>query len=281
MGQIAFWNVGRGSGATASVAAIAALIGAEYRIRTLVSQPQGWDAALERGFARSIRSAPGGELTVNAGTGLDALLRLARSGKLAREAVRNHTLPLESGRLDLLAGCEKGCRQQTEESAEQIGSIYEYARSDYDCVLLDAGSGEGRIEKQILASADLVVVCLNQNAGVLERYFDQERWPEELQGKKQMLLFAGYDSRSKYKAANILRKYGSRESALTVPYNSAFRDALNDGDVKGFVARCRSLNRRHEHYAFISEIRRAAEILLEGIDINARLKQANTAKGVS
>lgn len=281
MGQIAFWNVGRGSGATASVAAIAALIGAEYRIRTLVSQPQGWDAALERGFARSIRSAPGGELSVNAGTGLDALLRLARSGKLEREAVRNHTLPLEPGRLDLLRGFESDSRRHAEESAERVGSIYDYARNDYDCVLLDAGNGDGDLEKQMLKSADLIVVCLNQNAGVLERYFDRDRWPEELHDKKQMLLFAGYDSGSKYKAANILRKYGSRESALTVPYNSAFRDALNDGDVKGFVARCRSLSRRHEHYAFISEVRRAAETLLEGIDINARLKQADAAKGVS
>ncbi|GEM_PF-3608509 len=281
MGQIAFWNVGRGSGATASLAAVAALIGAEYRIRTLVSQAQETDSALERGFASSIRSGPGADLMVDAGTGLDGLLRLARSGKLERDTVRNHTLPIEAGRLDLLGGLEQNSRMQPEEAGERVGRIYEYAKSDYDCVLLDCGSGAGSVEKQALSSADLVVVCLNQNSGVLERYFDRKSWPQELYGKKQILLFAGYDSHSKYKAANILRKYGSRASALTVPYNSAFRDAVNDGDIKGFIARCRALNRRHEHYAFIAEIRRAAEILLEGIDIHAKLKQVDAAKGVS
>ncbi|OWA37352.1 hypothetical protein B9G55_04635 [Saccharibacillus sp. O16] len=281
MGQIAFWNVGRGSGATASLAAIAALIGAEYRIRTLVSQTQAEDAMLERGFAHSIRSVPGGDLMVDAGSGLDALLRLARSGKLDRETVRNHTLPIEPGRLDLLGGLDKNSRIPSEEASEYISRIHQYANHDYDCVLLDTGDGEGAVERQALASADLVVVCLSQNASVLERYFDRGNWPEELQGKKQILLFTGYDSYSKYKAANILRKYGSRVSALTIPYNSAFRDAVNDGDLKGFIARCRGLNRRHDHYAFIAEIRRAAETLLEGIDIHARLKQVDAAKGVS
>jgi len=281
MGQIAFWSVGHGAGVTASVAAVASLIGSEYQIRTLVSQPQGEENTLERGFARSINTYSR-DLSTEAGTGLDALVRLARSGKLERETVKNNALLIERDRLDLLSGSERMNRLQFENAGGLIGNIYAQARGYYDCILLDIRSGtDSPAAAQALADSDLVVVCLNQNAGMLERYFDRSGWPAELHGKKQLLLFSGYDPRSKYKASNILRKYGRREPTLTLPYNSDFRDAVNDGDIKGFIARSRPLDRRHDNYPFITEVRRTAEKLLEEIGVNTRLKHVNAAKGAS
>ncbi|GGH71630.1 hypothetical protein [Saccharibacillus endophyticus] len=73
------------------MAAIASIIGSEYRIRTLVSQPQGEENTLERGFSRSINTYSRDPAT-DAGTGLDALVRLARIVKLERETVKNNAL---------------------------------------------------------------------------------------------------------------------------------------------------------------------------------------------
>ena len=281
MGQIAFWSIGHGTGVTSSVAAIASIIGSEYRIRTLVSQPQGEECTLERGFSRSINTYSR-DLATDAGTGLDALVRLARSGKLERETVKNNALLIERDRLDLLSGSERMNRLQFENAGGLIGNIYANARNYYDCILLDIRSGtDSPAAARALAEADLIVVCLTQNADMLERYFNRNGWPEELHGKKQLLLFSGYDPRSKYKAANILRKYGRREPALTVPYSSDFRDAINDGDIKGFMARSRSVDRRHDNYPFMLEVRRTAEKLLEEIGINTRLKHVDAAKGAS
>ncbi|MDO3412844.1 hypothetical protein QWJ34_23965 [Saccharibacillus sp. CPCC 101409] len=281
MGQIAFWSVGHGTGVTSSVAAIASVIGSDYRIRTLVSQPQGEERSLERGFMRSINTYSH-HLAGEAGTGIDALVRLARSGKLERETVKNNALLLEPGRLDLLSGSDRMNRLQFENAGALIGQVYEGARSYYDCILLDVRSGtDSQTAREMLAGADLVVICLNQNAGVLERYFDRSGWPRELEGKKQLLLFSGYDPHSKYKAANILRKYGRRETVLTVPYNTDFRDAANDGDIKGFVSRSRGIDRKHRNYPFMAEVRRTAEKLLEEIGVNTRLKHTDIEKGAS
>lgn len=281
MGQIAFWGIGHGTGVTASVGALAALIGSEYGIRTLVSQPQGEENTLERAFARSI-NVYGRDQAAEAGTGLDALVRLARSGKLERETVKNNAWMIERHRLDLLGGSERMNRLQFENAGGLIGNIYANARAYYDCILLDVRSGaDSPAAAQVLEDADLVVVCLNQNIGMLERYFDRSGWPEQLHGKKQQLLFSGYDPDSKYKASSILRKYGYRDSALTLPYNSDFRDAVNDGDIKGFIARSRPLDRKHGNYRFIAEARRTAQKLLEEIGINTRLKHVDAAKGVS
>ena len=57
MAQIAFWGYQHGLGVTSNTATIAALIGLEYQIRTLCSQPQWSDATLERAFRRALQQS--------------------------------------------------------------------------------------------------------------------------------------------------------------------------------------------------------------------------------
>src|SRR5690606_9598240 len=116
-------------------------------------------------------------------------------------------------------------------------------------------------------------ICVNQNIHVLEKYFRKEEWPEALKGKPHVLLVSEYDPISKYKIKNIANKFEYRAPILTIPYLTEFKDALNDGDVKGFFYRNQSIQKGHQNYLFMHEIRRAASVILNESGVNVLTKK--------
>ncbi|MDQ0087508.1 MinD-like ATPase involved in chromosome partitioning or flagellar assembly [Paenibacillus anaericanus] len=274
MGQVSFWGVQHGLGVTSNTAALAALIGMEYELKTLISQPQWSDSTLERSFSKSINHYNRQFIHVS-GTGMDALERAVRSNKLERETIKNHTLVIERDRLDLLSGTEKSDKLRFESSIDVFEVIFEKAQEYYETILLDVHSGmNSPVILNTLQSSDLIVVCLNQNVNVLEKYFleHQQAWSQELQQIPHIVLISQYDADSKYKLRNIAAKYKYKGKIAAIPYNTSFRDCLNDGDVKGFFTKNKYVTKGHENYDFIQEVRRTAQMILTEIGINPQVK---------
>lgn len=274
MGKIALWGMQHGLGVTSATAALAAFIGLEYDVRTLVSQPQRTDGDMERFFNKTINQYNRQFFAIG-GLGLDSLERVAKSSKLERNSVKNYTLMVERNRLDLLWGSERLNRPQ-EGSIEAVNMVFRMAAEYYGISLLDARSGQdNEVSNSLIRDADLVVICVNQNISVLEKYFDNQRkhWPEVLEEKPHLLLMTQYDPMSKYKIKNIANKYKLKAPILTIPYNTSFKDHLNDGDIKGFFARNRFVGSSHENHYFIQEVGRAAKTILHEIGINTKLKR--------
>ncbi|OAB38440.1 hypothetical protein [Paenibacillus glacialis] len=274
MGQVSFWGMQHGLGVTSSTAAIAALIGMEYQIRTLISQPQWSDRTLERSFHKAINQY-NRHSEHDSGSGLDALERVIKSNKMERDTVKNYTLMLERERLDLLRGTDKKEKFQFENSNEVIEVIYQRASQYYDAILLDVHSGNNSvIIDNTLGKSDLIVVCVNQNITLLEKYFDEnkESWNMALNEVPHVLLINQYDPNSKYKVRNIMKKYNYKGKIITIPYNTEFKDHINDGDVKGYFSKNRNVTKHHDNYYFIKEVRRAAEMILTEIGVNTHIK---------
>lgn len=274
MAQVSFWGVQHGLGVTSNTAAIAALIGLEYDLRTLVSQPQWSDSTLERSFHRTINQYNRQFIDVS-GSGMDALERAVRSNKLERETIKNHALLIERNRLDLLSGTEKSDKLRFESSNDVLEIIFDKAQDYYDMLLLDVHSGvNSPVILNTLANSNLVVVCLNQNINVLEKYFEEEDriWPEALDKVPHILLIGQYDHDSKYKIRNIANKYKYKGKIASIPYNTSFRDHVNDGDVKGFFVKNRFVPKHHKNYMFMQEVRKVSELILTEIGINAKTK---------
>ncbi|MGV7665758.1 hypothetical protein PJK52_29080, partial [Mycobacterium kansasii] len=85
--------------------------------------------------------------------------------------------------------------------------------------LLDARSGQdNEVSDSLIQDADLVIICVNQNISVIEKYFDDQRknWPSTLDQKPHLLLMTQYDPFSKYKIKNIANKYKFKGPILTV-----------------------------------------------------------------
>lgn len=274
MGKIALWGMQHGIGVTSATAALAAFIGFEYDVRTLVSQPQRTDGDMERFFNKTINQYNRQFFAIG-GLGLDSLERVAKSSKLERDSVRNYTLMVERNRLDLLWGSERLNRPQ-QGSIDAVNMVFRMAAEYYGISLLDARSGQdNEVSNSLIEEADLVIICVNQNVGVIEKYFDAQKtqWPETLRQKPHLLLMTQYDPMSKYKIKNIANKYKYKLPILTIPYNTSFKDHMNDGDIKGFFARNRYISSTNENYYFVQEVGRAAKTILHEIGINTKLKR--------
>ncbi len=267
MGRVTFWGMQHGLGVTSLTAATAAFIGSEYENHTLVSQPQCWDTTLERFFGGAI-SRYNKQFAEVSARGIDALERAARSNKLEKDTVRNHTLPIERGRLDLLQTSEKPGKHHCDNQIMEI--IFDKAEEYYEIILLDGQSGTDQsVTNTLLQNSDLIVVCLNQDVNVLDKYFDPSKkyWPEALHHIPHLLVIGQYDHSSKYKLRNIAAKYKYKGEILPLSYNTDFRDHLNDGDIRGFFSRSKNLYKQHENNVFMKEIRQIAGRILERTDV--------------
>ncbi|KGP78666.1 MULTISPECIES: hypothetical protein [Paenibacillus] len=270
---ISFWGIQHGLGVTSSTAAVAALIGMEYQVRTLVSQPQWADNTLQRIFQKTVQSQnPQGFQTSG---GLDALERAVRAGKIDRDAVKNNSLILVPDRLDILKGTNKSDRIQFDDASEVINLIYKKATEYYDLVLLDLHSGgNSPVIQDALNQSDLNVVCLSQNINVLERFFLQrESMPRAIKEKPFILLISQYDEDSKFKIRNICNKFRYKGPVFSLPYNTSFKDHSNDGDLQGFFRRNQQLAMFHPNRFFIEEARKLAIHILNAAGVNTSIKQ--------
>lgn len=273
MTVISFWGLQHGLGVTSSTAAVAAHIGLEYQVRTLVSQPQWADNTLQRMFQKTIQvqNPHGSQMS----GGLDALERAVRAGRIVRDSVKNNSLIVVPDRLDILRGSNKNERHQFESASDEINLVYQKANEYYDMVLLDLHSG-GNIPlvHEALNQSDLNVVCITQNMDLLERFFTKRQsMPQAIQDKPFVLLMTQYDNESKYKIKNICNKFRYRGRVFAIPYNTSFRDHVNDGDVQGFFRKNQELFSPHPNHFFVKEVSNFAHFLLNEAGINTSIKQ--------
>lgn len=287
MASVAFWGMQHGLGVTSNIAAIAASLAQDYRLRSLITQPQFNDHTLEWAFRTSMSRHNQEYLNKDGmmtGSGMDGLERAVRSSKLERESIKNNTLVVDPDKLDLLQGSSKTSLSQFENSQDIMEIVLQRAKEYYDTVLIDVHSGTNNsMIHTIMNNADMIIVCVDQNIHVLNKFFkEREQWPIFLQNKPHMLMIGKYDPNSKYRIKNIANKYGYKEKILTIPYNAGFKDHYNDGDVKGFVSRNINVGKYDENYFFIQETRRAVQTILTEIGINTQVKHVDSLeKGVS
>lgn len=277
MGQIAFWSPYSGSGQTSSIAAIAAALGSEYQIRCLIAQTKAGETSLEHSFSRSLNTY-NRRLSRVTGTGLDAVIRIAKSGKLEAGAVKNNSQMVQKETLDLLSSSEQKDMEKLEAASDLIRTVFDQAIKYYNILLLDLPAGDdSELSRKLIASSDVVIICLPQSWRSIDAYFNKRVWPRTLNGKKIVLLFTQHDHHSKYKAVNITRKFKTPKG-LIVPYNTSFKDALNDGDTKAFYKANKEVERHHPNYDFIIEVQRAAKQLLDEIGIDSRTKRIDAVE---
>ncbi|TCZ77237.1 chromosome partitioning protein ParA [Paenibacillus albiflavus] len=273
MNQIAFWgNVHGQVGSTSNVIAAATMIGIEYATRILVGQTQWSLSTLESAY--SVFSAGEERNAYFTNAGIDALDRLARSNRLLPEMISDYTIPIINERLDLLMGTSKPTELLYDNMKDNITSIFSCAGQYYDAVLLDTHSGNrNSLTGALLETSDVIVVNLCQNMTLLERFFSKQDWPEALNKKPYMIVLGQYDPNSKYTAVNIARRFDYKDPIYTIPYCTDYKDACNDKRVLEFFIRQRNINRKHENYFFIQEIRRFIKALMSkvGNDMDAKV----------
>ena len=262
--KVAFWSSVHGQAATTSnLVAAATVIGMEYMVRALLTHTHHTHSTLESAYLPFVGE---NQLLPFSDSGMDAVERLVRSGRLQPDNIKDYASLLLKDRLDLLAGTTKPTTAFLERLEEVLPAFLECATRYYDVTLLDVPSGfQHPLTDTVLQSSDLIVVCLSQNVAVLDRFFSDENRPSVFEERELLLLLGRYDKNSKYTATNIARKYGYKKPIYIVPTCSDFLDACNSHSVIDFFWKNKQVPRQHENHFFMQEVRRTAKGIMEAI----------------
>ncbi len=232
---ISFWNptATAQTGTTATMVAVANSIATRYpRYKMLLTQTHFSNLKMESSYFNMDKLASKGSLDDIVDTGIDALAKLLSSNKISPESIQIYS-KLKGKSVEVLYGSFKSDKDSFEKVLETMPFMIDYAVQRYDLVLVDLTKGTNVKEvDDILQKSDLIVVTMNQDKEVLREMKKQFDTLKILQMKPVVPVFARYDRYLTYNAKNIYRtfdfKFDKRET-YTIPYNSQYFDACNDG----------------------------------------------------
>lgn len=265
--MIVSWSPVHGQSATTcNVAAIASMFALDYQVRSLITHTQLTFSSLESLFGKEL-----GSMRVEDG-GMNALERLAKSGLLRPESIKDYTETIFVNSLDMLGGTKNQHMDQ-----QLIDVLLQAAKEAYDVIWIDAHSGSrNKLTNRLISNADIVLVNLPQNRFVLDRFFSGEDFPTYLQGKEIILLISSYDKNSSFLIKTIKRRYKARYFICPVFYSREFKDAANRLALAEFFFRNqhREKQRGEGIFPFIQSIRAINQVISKKIGIKVNREDA-------
>lgn len=265
--QIAFWSPNHGqTGTTTATMVYGAMTAMLNNYKVLLAHSQFERSTMERCLLRDSDLASD-DLTYFRDHGMGALRRLAKNGRLTSGMVSDYTTSLLANRnLDLLEGINGKEHAITSEETDLLRRIYKVAKEEYDLVFLDIHSGmKQTLTRGLIEDSDIVVVCLNQNLQLIQRFLDNEEEQSILQDKKVIYHFARYDGDSRYRLKNLAKLYKFK-AVITLPYYTGFMDACNQQMALEFLSRHIEVKSRGHSYDFIQAIKTGIQALMTEIE---------------
>ena len=262
---VSFWSTEDSAQlcSTATAVATSMMISTRTKYKTLVTQTHYSDMSLEYSFFNPDKRTK----LDTSDTGIDALDRLLRSNKLTPENIPNYATPVMKGRLELLYGTFKNDTDSYSRILETMPIIIDYANQFYDIVLVDLNKGYESSEiNAILQKSDLIVFNMSQSKHMLKKLFKDMSTLKILQEKTVIPVLGRYDRYSAYSERNIARSFNYKKKIYTIPYNTQFFDACNQGEAaKYFIDYSNADMGTDRNGFFISEVANLTDAIVEAI----------------
>lgn len=234
MSRFVFWDGGLGGAAEAAVAtAVTLALRHPQRLLLVNEGPAG--SGLEEGMRQTVRlhgDTYGGEAIPE--HGLDALLRLQASGRLAISNFADYTVPLLRGRLDLVCGTRLGESTWKEADRGSVAEVLAMAEQAYDGLVLCA---QGQRLSEVLRNrreGDVLVAVQPHRLGLLDERFAEMTSCLGAQKTKAIFVISPYDSRSRWGLNNLKRRLPSALPMIGIPRHTEFSDAWNDRNILAY-----------------------------------------------
>lgn len=216
-------------------------------------------------------------------TGIEGLVKIIRSNKLTPDIINNYAkVVFREGRLDVISGSDsEKLKQEAIRTNSEIKPINEeyitlinVARSYYDMIFVDLDENITKdVQDKIIEISDLVMVNTSQNFTSIDALRKRKEEDELLQSPKSLILVGKCDLNSKYNVKNITRYLGEKNKVLSVPYNTLFMEAGNEGNVVELIYRFKKLSDPEDkNTIFIQELQRASDAIIYRLkELQARI----------
>lgn len=269
MSVVTFWNSGKEeTGKTLAIAAISTYMAIEHNYRILVISTSRDDKTIENCFWKQKKAKKnlglfGPNTNIAMEEGVDGLIKIMKSNKLAPENITNYTKIVFKDRLEILQSY-KGNLEEYKTIANMYPDIINLANNYYDLVLVDLDSNMNSyaVEK-ILGASNLVVINLSQRLTSIDNFLEIKEKDAMFKSKKTLLLVGRYDKYSKYSIKNISRYMNEKNIVSTIPYNTLFFEAAEEGKVPDLFLRLRkTVDEDDRNGFFIAEVGRTVENII-------------------
>ena len=269
MSVVTFWNNGKEqTGKTLNITAIVTHMAIEHNYKILVISTGHKDTTLDRCFWEEKKLKKNlGLFGPNTNTamedGIVGLETIMKSNRISPEQITNYTKIIFKDRLEILQSY-KGNSEEYKEITNMYPDIINLANNYYDLVLVDLDSNiNSSIVEKIIEASNLVVINLSQRLTSIDNFLEIREKNAMFKAKKTLLLIGRYDKYSKYSIKNISRYMNEKNIVSTIPYNTLFFEAAEEGKVPDLFLRLRkTVDEDDRNGFFIAEVGRTVENII-------------------
>lgn len=266
MATISFWSNGIGETAkSASIAAISTYLSIQHNYKILILDTKYNDYYYKDCFWKEdkiIKLIHNEAAKTNIASGISGLSKAILSNKTSPEIITNYTRIVFKDRLEVLIDDEIE-KEEYNIHKTVFKDIAKIASRYYDLVFVDIDSNlDKNIVEQLLENSDIIVASLSQKMRQLNDFIKLKEENFIFREKPVMPLLGRYDKNSKYSAKNISRYLKEKERICTIPYNTLFFEACNEGEVADFFIKFRKINPKDKNALFIEEVKNASERII-------------------
>lgn len=271
MGLITVWSpLPGGTGSTALAASLPVALAAEFKVKCLLLHGGKAGERVEQAY--SLRKEPlDHSIATFQDEGMSALERLAASGRLTPDNLRDYTVSLLPDKLDLLSAHPNPFVMGDDRRRSLMAQIIRTASRSYDVIVADAGNGHPNAEdRMLLDSSKLVLIGLNQNLRSLEGCLDHKSKMEmDIPDEKVGYIVGRYDRNSHCTLQNIKRRFGLKGMLEGVPYCTEIANAWNSRNLQSSILRGRGGGDRRRITPYFQAVRSIAFAAAERLGLPA------------
>jgi len=262
--KIIFWDMGYGGSAeVAAVFGVQAGLCEKYHLLLMNGGAAG--TGIEEGFSLRDKELDSDLSIPIQDHGLEALMRLAESGRLHHADFTDYTYPLLPGRLDLVDGLKREGILREALSIAELEIVLKRAEQHYDIIVMQlSGVHALAQDRKWLGNEDLLIAVLRQNRVELDTFFEESGRMDRSTGATPLaIVLHQYDAASKWSLQNIKRRYNCDVPMIGIPYHTEFSDAWNGQEIISFFRRYRLLKGRgYEREQFLFSCKELVRLAL-------------------
>ena len=267
MAIISFWSNGKTeTGKAAAMAAITTYLGMQRNFKILVLDTKHNDYFYQDCYwqeDKTIKIIHNQSSKTNIASGISGLTKAILSNKTSPEIITNYTKLVFKDRLEILTDTKTEEEEDYEVHKTVFKDIAKIASKYYDLVFIDIDATlDEDITNSLLEISDLVVANISQKLRQINDYMKAKEENMILEGKPVIPLLGKFDKNSKYTAKNVSRYMKEREIVCTIPYNTLFFEACNEGAVADFFIKFRKINPKDKNALFLEEVKKTAEKII-------------------
>lgn len=260
---VAYWSPYKGHGkVTATMVANAVMLSSEYISKTLLVDLHCTGDAL-----RYLVDMSKIGLKPDTHQGFGAVRRFVESGKLDPVSINSAVTNIITEKLYVL----RTDPYEKDNPYHILENVVKAVDSIYDIVFVDAGSGDDHeLSKKVIASADLVVVCLPQHKVVDSQLTN--KITAMVHNRPVIYNLTAFDEASSVSTTKVTKALGVNKKVVgTTPYNVEFSDSCVKSNSIEFIWKLprvtKSLFKHTEDEIFGEKVRVFTNLILSTLDL--------------